>query len=278
MEHVLENPDDLTLGGERKPVTILFSDIRGFTTLSETMDEEEIIAQLNEYLTEMVECVNHHGGTLHKFIGDAVMAVWGDVISKGPEEDARRALRAALEMRPTLAKLNEKWRAEGRPPFKIGIGLNQGEVIVGNIGAPQRMEFTVIGDVVNAASRIEGQTKEWHADIAVGENVKALAGDGFHFRTLGLIRLAGKRNALRMYAVVEEVEAGRALPDVAVIYEAAFTDYVAGDFNNAATGFEEVLRIEPDNYCASLYAERCRLHQETPPTETWDAVHISEKK
>jgi adenylate cyclase len=278
LDHVLANPNELTLGGERKPVTILFSDIRGFTSMSEAMEEDEIIGHLDEYFTEMVECVNHHGGTLHKFIGDAIMAVWGDVISHGPEIDARNALRAALEMRTALAKLNEKWRAEERQLFRIGIGLNQGTVLVGNIGAPQRMEFTVIGDAVNVASRVEGLTKEWHTDIAVGENVQALLHEQFVFKTLGLFRLMGKRTALRTYALLDEVAADRRPPDWLSIYEAAFADYVAGDFKSAATGFQQTLRAEPGDHCASHYAIICREHLESPPVAAWDAVHVSQRK
>ena len=278
LDHVLAKADELTLGGERKEVTILFSDIRGFTSMSETMEEDEIIGHLDEYFTEMVECVNHHGGTLHKFIGDAIMAVWGDVISEGPEIDARNAVRAALEMRKALARLNEKWLSEGRQLFRIGIGLNQGRVLVGNIGAPQRMEFTVIGDTVNAASRIEGMTKEWHTDIAVGENVQALLREQFVFRTLGLFRLMGKRIALRIYAVLDEVSPERNPPDWLPIYETAFADYVAGDFNGAASGFEQVLSAEPGDHCADHYAKICRRHSESAPPDAWDAVHISQRK
>lgn len=278
LEHVLAKADELTLGGERKPVTILFSDIRGFTSMSETMEEDEIIGHLDEYFTEMVECVNHHGGTLHKFIGDAIMAVWGDVISNGPEVDAGNAVRAALEMRKALARLNEKWASEGRQLFRIGIGLNQGRVLVGHIGAPQRMEFTVIGDAVNAASRIEGLTKEWQTDIAVGESVHALLREQFIFRTLGLFRLMGKKIALHAYAVLDEVSPERNPPPWLSTYEAAFADYVAGDFKNAATGFEKVLSIEPADYCADYYAKICRQHAESSPPEAWDAVHVSDRK
>ncbi len=278
LDHVLANPADLTLGGERKPVTILFSDIRGFTSMSETMEEDEIIGHLDEYFTEMVECVNLHGGTLHKFIGDAVMAVWGDVLSHGPEVDARNAVRAALEMRKALAKLNEKWASEGRQLFRIGIGLNQGRVLVGNIGAPQRMEFTVIGDAVNAASRIEGLTKEWQTDIAVGESVQTLLRGQFVFRTLGLFRLMGKKIALHAYAVLDEVSPVRNPPPWLSTYEAAFADYVAGDFNSAANGFEKVLSTEPGDYCADHYAKICRRHAESSLPDAWDGVHVSQRK
>ena len=142
----------------------------------------------------MVDCVLSRQGTLHKFIGDAVMAVWGDIAaaSRGPEIDARAALDAALEMRHRLVKLNAVRAAAGLRELRIGIGLNHGDVLAGQIGAAQRSEFTVIGDPVNAASRLEGMTKEFHTDLAVGERVAALIGDDYILRKLGLVQLKGK--------------------------------------------------------------------------------------
>jgi len=278
LEQILKNPDDLKLGGVRKPVTILFSDIRGFTGLSESSTEEELVAQLNEYFTEMVACVHRHGGTLHKFIGDAVMAVWGDTVSSGIENDACNALRAALDMRRALEQLNERWLAEGRPPIKIGIGLNHGNVVVGNIGAPQRMEFTVIGDAVNTASRIEGLTKEWHHDIAAGQYVRALAGDRFFFRTLGVFRLVGKREGIRVFAVVRELKAGESPPEAVLLYERAFSEYFAGDFKSAAAGFAQFLVAEPGDHCGIHYLQHCGELLEKQPSEPWDGIHISKSK
>jgi adenylate cyclase len=278
LEQVMKNPDEIKRGGIRKPVTILFSDIRGFTTWSESAEEQVFIAQLNEYFTEMVGCVNRHGGTLHKFIGDAIMAVWGDAISTGLENDARLALRAALDMRVALARLNEKWQAENRSTHKIGIGLEHGEVLVGNVGAPQRMEFTVLGDAVNVASRIEGLTKYWHVDIAVGEKARALAGDRFLARTLGHFRLVGKQAATAVCGLIRELQPGEPVPEMVRVYENAFSAYVAGDFKRALVGFEQYLEMEPGDHCASHYSEICRERLVKPSTEPWDAVHVSRAK
>jgi adenylate cyclase len=155
-------------------VTILTSDVRGFTSLSEASDPLELVQLLNEYFTVMVEIVMKHEGTLDKFIGDAILAVYGAPLSAGPEEDALRAVRTAVEMRAELAKLQERWKAQGRPPIKIGIGINSGEVIVGNIGSPRRMEYTVIGDVVNVACRVESLNKDLGTDILITESVYEL--------------------------------------------------------------------------------------------------------
>ena len=149
---IASSPEAARLGGEKRQVAVLFSDIRGFTALSETMNPDHMAKLLTEYFTEMVECVFRHGGTLDKFIGDAVMAQWGAPI--GAPDDAERAMGAAISMIEELDKLNAKWRAEGRPTLSIGIGLNYGEAFAGNIGSERRLEYTVIGDTVNVASRL----------------------------------------------------------------------------------------------------------------------------
>src|SRR5947209_11262318 len=154
--------------GSRKPVTMLFSDLIGFTTLSEKADPEELVRHLNEYLTKMTAVIFENGGTLDKFIGDAIMAVWGNVHSYGVTEDAKKAVRAAYGMRCALQKLNEGWSTDGRIPLGMGIGINQGEVIVGNVGSQERMDPTVIGDAVNLASRLEGLTRIYAVDILIG--------------------------------------------------------------------------------------------------------------
>ena len=149
---IAASPDAITLGGDKRPVAVLFSDIRGFTPLAAAMKPDETARLLTEYFTEMVECVFRHGGTLDKFIGDAVMAQWGAPISE--PDDADRALEAAIEMMRSLERLNTRWRADGRPELQIGIGLNYGEAFAGNIGSERRLEFTVIGDTVNTANRL----------------------------------------------------------------------------------------------------------------------------
>ncbi|MEP6729778.1 MAG: adenylate/guanylate cyclase domain-containing protein [bacterium] len=151
---IADSPEALKLGGEKRAVAVLFSDIRGFTALSETMNPDAMASLLTEYFTEMVECVFRHGGTLDKFIGDAVMAQWGAPI--GHPNDADQAMAAAIDMMTELAKLNTRWKQQGRPTLEIGIGLNYGEAFAGNIGSERRLEFTVIGDTVNTASRLCG--------------------------------------------------------------------------------------------------------------------------
>lgn len=187
------------IDSERKPVTIMFSDLRDFTSWSERTNEQVLITQLNEYLAAMVECIHVHGGTLHKFIGDAVMAVWGDLVSEGTERDAERACRAALAMQKRLEELNAEWSARGQATLRMGIGLNHGTVLAGNIGSPRRMEFTVIGDAVNLASRLEGLNKELRTSILVGSSVQALVVDRFVFKEMGDVAVKGKSQPIVVF-------------------------------------------------------------------------------
>jgi len=190
-----------SLGGMVKPATILFSDIRSFSTASARMDPQDLVTQLNEYFSAMVECVFEHDGTLDKFIGDALMAVWGNVHTGGPVADACNALRAADAMRERLKDLNKKWAAEERPTFKIGIGLNHGEVVSGNLGSPHRMEYTVIGDAVNTSWRLQELTKEIGWSLIFGESVADLVLREFPTRELGLFALPKSIALVRVFAL-----------------------------------------------------------------------------
>ena len=149
---IAEHGEQVKLGGTKRDVVILFSDIRGFTSMSEKMDPDDVAQLLREYFTEMVEIIFRHGGTLDKFIGDAIMALWGAPL--GTEDDSDKAMRAAIDMQRKLVELNEHWKATGKPPVTIGIGINCGQVFAGNIGSEQRLEYTVLGDAVNTASRL----------------------------------------------------------------------------------------------------------------------------
>src|SRR5437660_5688325 len=204
VKEILENPDSYysTLRGVRVPVTMLFSDLVCFTTLSEKADPEALVAQLNEYLTRMTSVVFSNGGTLDKFIGDAIMAVWGNVRSFGVAQDAKNCARAALAMRWELRQLNEKWRDEGRMGLGMGIGINQGEVIVGDIGSQERMDPTVIGDSVNLASRLEGLTRIYGVDILLGPTAAELVGDEFHLRSVARVQVKGKTKPVDAFTFI----------------------------------------------------------------------------
>ena len=188
-----------SLGGVVRPVSILFSDIRGYSVVSARTDPQALVGQLNEYLTAMVECVFRFGGTLDKFIGDAVMAVWGNTRSEGVRNDAANAARAALAMQMELERLNSEWARRGLPQLRIGVAINHGEVVVGNIGSPQRMEFTVIGDAVNVTWKLQELTKELGANLIVGKNINALVVEEFELRPLGRVKVGDLPQPLEIF-------------------------------------------------------------------------------
>jgi adenylate cyclase len=191
-------PGAATLGGEKRRVAVLFSDLRGFTALSEAMRPDEIAGLLSEYFTEMVECVFRHGGTLDKFIGDAVMAQWGAPI--GEADDPDRAVRAALDMTGALAALNARWREQGRPELEVGIGLNYGEAFAGNIGSERRLEFTVIGDTVNTASRLCSAAGA--GEILVSDELRRALRGEFALEECEPLALRGKSSPVPVYRVL----------------------------------------------------------------------------
>jgi adenylate cyclase len=196
--HQIANQEgEVRLGGTKRPVVVFFSDIRDFTPLSEQMLPDEIAHLLTEYFTEMVEVVFKHGGTLDKFMGDAIMALWGAPIAH--QDDADRAMRAALEMQELLARLNAKWESDGRPRVEIGIGINFGEVFAGNIGSEQRLEYTVIGDAVNVASRL--CSKAGRGDILISESFLRVLDTLPPLEALDPIELKGKAKAVPVYRV-----------------------------------------------------------------------------
>jgi adenylate cyclase len=211
VREMLATPEKLaeSLGGVVKPVTVLFSDIRSFTRFSAKTDARRLVLQLNEYFTAMVECVFAHGGTLDKFIGDALMAVWGNAPGHDPATAAQEAVRCALAMRVALEKLNEKWRRESRQELDIGIALQYGDAIVGNIGSPQRMEWSVIGDTVNIAWRLQERTKDFPGQIIVGSALASLLEPEITTTPLGEITVGGTLS-VRYGAVVVEKPAALA--------------------------------------------------------------------
>lgn len=194
---------ELTLGGETKEVTIFFSDIRSFTAISEKLEPFEVVEFLNDYMTRMVECVNITNGVVDKFIGDAVMAVWGAPVSSGtPEQDALNCVRAALMMRAALLDFNKDRGGDKKPIIKIGCGINTGPVIAGQIGSNKRMEYTVIGDAVNFASRTESLNKPLGTDILITENTYNLIKDHVLVEQMPSVTVKGKEKPVSMYAVI----------------------------------------------------------------------------
>ncbi len=267
-----------SLSGQKKSVTILFSDIRGFTSMSEGSDPEHLVRQLNEYFEEMVGVVQDEKGTLQKFIGDAIMAAWGDVISAGLSEDARLAIKTALRMRAGLKKLNAKWTAApNRIPLEIGIGVNHGEAVVGNIGSTARMEFTVLGDAINLAARLETATKQFHVDFLVGENAERLTRSHFIFRKVGLLTVKGRSRAVEAFTVLGERH--DPVPPWLDRYHEAVHLFRAREFQKAGELFKAVsAEIGAPDFLCDLHLEWCERYLHDPPPADWAGNFVLKEK
>jgi adenylate cyclase len=282
VKEILENPDSFysSLRGVRIPATILFSDIVGFTTMTESADPEKLVKQLNEYLSRMTNAVFENNGTLDKFIGDAVMAVWGNVSSRGLGEDAKACARAAMAMRRELEALNKKWKAEGTAPFHIGIGINHGDVLGGNIGSQEKADPTVIGDAVNLASRLEALTRTYPVDILVGARAGELIRDEFDLRSVALVQVKGKTQPVEIFTLIgAKNESGdREFLQRLETYEAGFRKFRERDFTQAKILFSQFLEFYPDDALAKMYLERSLEYEEQPPDAAWNAVEVFKKK
>src|SRR5436305_3516072 len=282
VKEILENPGGYfnSLKGSRMPATILFSDIVGFTTLSEKADPEELVRQLNEYLSAMTNVVFQDDGTLDKFIGDAIKSVLGNVKSQGKAEDAKAAAHAALGMRRELLRLNNAWKTEGRMTLGMGVGINHGDVLAGNIGSQDRADLTVIGNAVNLASRLEGLTRIYGVDILVGTAAADLIRDEFHLRSVARAQVKGKTEPVDVFTIVEARNA--ALDQELLIwletYEKGIRKFRDRDFIQAKILFSRFLEFYPEDYLAKTYLDRSLEYEQAPPDEAWNAVEVFERK
>jgi adenylate cyclase len=197
LQHVLAG--EVELGGKLLEITILFCDLRGFTTFAEKRSAQELVGILNEYFTEMVDCVMGEGGVVDKYIGDNIMAVFGAPVSR--PDDAMRAVRSALAMRAALAKLNARFAERGIEPLRFGIGLHTGEVVAGNIGSAKRMEYTVIGDAVNVASRLESKTKDLETDLLISDATRERLDPSIDVEAIGEVNVKGRAQAVKIFKV-----------------------------------------------------------------------------
>jgi adenylate cyclase len=258
------------LGGKTQTVSILFSDVRNFTGLSEALGARETVSLLNEYFAEMVEVVTRHGGILDKYIGDAIMALFGAPFAK--PEDADHALAVGNGMLVTLRELNAKRQGEGKQPIDIGVGIATGEVVLGNIGSPSRMEYTVIGDSVNLASRLESANKYYHSKILLDEKTVQALKNGSCLREIDLLRVKGKDRPVAVYESLGYLDRGPALEEAIDCFAGGLAAYRVSDWERAIQRFAAALELRPDDEPSRMYIERCRHYRETPPPEDWGGV------
>lgn len=271
-EQLMENPDAAKMGGDRKDVSVMFSDIRSYTTLTESLAAEEVVEMLNEYFEVMVDAVFAHKGILDKYIGDALMAVFGSPL---PLEDHHwMAVCTAVEMRHRLVDFNQKRAGRNQSPIKIGIGINSDVVISGNIGSSKRMEFTAIGDGVNLSSRLESTSKLYGTDIVISETTYRPCADRVWARELDFITVKGKTQPVAIYEILglrSEV-----IPDqkqqVVEHYQKARELYLNRQFALAIGEFATVLEIDRRDQAAALHIERCRHWLTNPPPDHWNGA------
>lgn len=271
MDQLLES-GDAALGGISREVSVLFSDIRGFTSISERLGAQETVALLNEYFTDMVDIVFAHQGVLDKYMGDMIMAVFGSVLQK--ENDPDNAVTVGNQMMVGLRVLNTRLAARGREPIKIGVGISTGQVVAGNIGSPKRLEYTVIGNRVNIAHRLEDANKFYGTSILICSQTYARMRERASVREIDLIRVRGMETPITIYeAIGHHTEDSFPHRDEAV---AAFTDgvscYRRREWDNAARCFRDALAAHPQDGLSRVYLERCEFFRGTPPAPNWDGV------
>ena len=252
MQELIKNPDALRLGGEKKELSILFSDIRGFTSISESMSPEELIKLLNRYFTPMTDAVLEKKGMLDKYIGDAVMAFFNAPVDVSDHAD--KACECALLMMERLAALNEEFEKEALPHIRIGIGINTAEVVVGNMGSTTRFNYTVIGDGVNLASRVEGLNKNYGTSILITEFTVDRLQKEFLYRKIEPVQVKGKEEPVLLYELMADTAYNRALK---LLYDKALESYIAGELQKAAFLFEELLK-EYDDPVSRYFVENIK--------------------
>lgn len=263
-------------GGEEKELTVMFSDIRGFTSISEGLSSNDLVSLLNEYLSAMTGVLFKNLGTLDKYIGDAIMAFWG---SPYPQQDhAYRACACALQMLQMLEQLNEKWVAQGRKQVAIGIGLNTGPVNVGNMGSDKRLSWTVMGDNVNLASRLEGMTKQYRREIVISENTYRQVKEQFVCRELDKIRVKGKKQPVTIYELMGPIEEKARFEPLLSRFNHGLTAYRTQDWLAATGELGELLAEFPNDGPTQILLDRALEFMATPPEEGWDGVYEMKSK
>ena len=256
--------------GQRKIITIMFTDIRSFTTLSEQKDAAVVVEILNEYLASMVSAIFDEEGTLDKYIGDAIMAFWGAPIEK--PDHARRAVRAGFAMMRNLHELHKDWKAREAPLLEMGVGIHTGDMIVGNIGSDQRLDYTVIGDNVNLGARLEGLTKEYGVSLLISETTFDSVREEFDCLPMDMVAVKGKSIPITIYAPIDP----EAMPlgesrELSNKFRSAFEAYKNRDFTMAESLYQDCAGINSFGArTANMMAERCRLYEQTPPPSGWD--------
>ena len=257
------------IGGDSKDVTIIFTDIKGFTSFSEKHTPREVVQRLNEYLGEMVQVIEKFDGYVDKFIGDGIMAYWGAPLAQA--DHAKLAIACILAMQETMAHLRIKWQNQGLEPFAMRAGVQSGEVVAGYVGLRGRkMEYTVIGDTVNQAARFESSAKYYGVDVLVGESTYLHTRDAYRYRELDKVRMMGKQVPVRVYELIE-AQADKTLK-LHEQFATALAIYRECRWEEAEKYFMYILAEYPEDKPSEMYVERCQFFRKNPAEERWDGV------
>ncbi len=277
IEGLVKDPSKLTLGGERREMTAFFSDVQGFSTISESLTPDELVQLLNNYLTEMCNIIASHDGTIDKFEGDAIIAFWG-----APLDQPRHATLACLsciDMQKRLIELRSQWAKEGKPQLLARMGVNSGPMVVGNMGSQSRMDYTIMGDSVNLAARLEGANKFYRNFTMISEFTYAQAADAIDARELDTIRVVGKNEPITVYDILDRknMVTGKKA-DMINLYNKGLDLYKQRDFQKAVITFESAVELFPQDGPSQTYIKRCKEFINHPPPEEWDGVFTHTEK
>lgn len=274
IDELISNPERLKLGGEKKVLTALFTDVKGFSTISEQMDAEDLVVLLNEYLTGLSDIILEAQGTVDKYEGDAIMAFFGAPTDL--PDHAVRACKAAVDMKRLEGELNKKFleRKMTPSPLLTRIGLNTGDMVVGNMGTEKKKNYTIMGNHVNLAARLEGVNKQYGTWMLISENTRELIGDTFLIRTLDRVRVVGINTPIRLYELLELRELSTSLQVKTVeAFEKALKVFEERRYSEALDLFKKVLEVNPQDAPGKIYLQRCQEYLETPPEADWDGVY-----
>jgi class 3 adenylate cyclase len=272
VRQLIETKQEAMISGQRKNITVFFSDVMNFTTISEELTPNELAAQLSEYLSEMTTIIMNYHGTVDKYIGDAIMAFWGAPIDM--DNSAELACRAAIDCQKRAKELAVKWLADGKKPFFTRIGINSGEIVVGNIGSEQRFNYTVIGDAVNLASRLEGINKVYGTSIIISQNTVNLLPDDFAMRMLDYVLVKGKLEPVGIYELVaEKGDVTERDLDFIKYFNHCFDLYRARQWDEAIRRLNKLIERRPDDLMTRMYIGRCEEYKKSPPPDDWTGVY-----
>lgn len=273
IDQFFENPEAM-LVGDNRVLSILFSDIRSFSTISEGIMPDQLVQSLNNYFSVMVDIIMARRGIVDKYIGDAIMAFFGAPVKH--DDDALQSVMAGIEMTKAVDEFNKTQEAQGLPPFHTGVGINYGVVTVGNIGTDKKMDYTVIGDMVNLASRLEGLTKYYKQPLIISESLYAKVKDDVPCRLLDTVAVKGKKTGTRIYTARQDLSSNE--EKIWKAHNRAMELYYNRSFQEAGQLLQKVLAAAPEDSAAALILERCRRYAESPPGKEWNGVHVMESK